>query len=234
MHRLGFYREDMPALIARLQDQKAVRVRSIFSHLAGSDEAQFDDFTHEQAQYFDACATQLQQALNYPIIKHICNTAGIERFPEYHWDMCRLGIGLYGMSFLPVSGTKNVCTLKTTILSIKTVPAGSSIGYGRRTRLTEPRQIAVIPIGYADGFDRRFSNYGGEVLVRGKRCPVVGNVCMDQAMIDVTGTDAQPGDYATIFGDQLPLQELANKLNTIPYEVLTSISRRVQRLYFYE
>ena len=234
MHRLGFYREDMPALIARLQEQKAVRVKSIFSHLAGSDEAQFDDFTHEQAQYFDACATQLQQALNYPIIKHICNTAGIERFPEYHWDMCRLGIGLYGMSFLPVSGTKNVCTLKTTILSIKAVPAGSSIGYGRHTTLTEERQIAVIPIGYADGFDRRFSNYGGEVLVRGKRCPVVGNVCMDQAMIDVTGTDAQPGDYAIVFGDQLPIQELAAKLQTIPYEVLTSISRRVQRTYFYE
>ena len=234
MHRLGFYREDMPALIARLQEQKAVHVKSIFSHLAGSDEVQFDDFTHEQAQYFDACATQLQQALNYPIIKHICNTAGIERFPEYHWDMCRLGIGLYGMSFLPVSGTKNVCTLKTTILSIKAVPAGSSIGYGRHTTLTEERQIAVIPIGYADGFDRRFSNYGGEVLVRGKRCPVVGNVCMDQAMIDVTGTDAQPGDYAIVFGDQLPIQELADKLQTIPYEVLTSISRRVQRTYFYE
>lgn len=255
MHRLGFYQEDMPALIARLQDQKAVRVKSVFSHLAGSDEAQFDSFTHEQAQYFNACATQLQQALNYPIIKHICNTAGIERFPEYHWDMCRLGIGLYGMSFLqmpaagcrkPAAGsqaldtgsrqpdTRNVCTLKTTILSIKTVPAGSTIGYGRHTTLTEERQIAVIPIGYADGFDRRFSNYGGEVLVRGKRCPVVGNVCMDQAMIDVTGTDAQPGDYAIVFGDQLPIQELADKLQTIPYEVLTSISRRVQRTYFYE
>ena len=248
MHRLGFYREDMPALIARLKEQKAVRVKSIFSHLAGSDEAQFDSFTHEQAQYFNACATELQQALNYPIIKHICNTAGIERFPEYHWDMCRLGIGLYGMSFLqmPDAGcqaldtgsrqpdTKNVCTLKTTILSIKTVPAGSTIGYGRHTTLTEERQIAVIPIGYADGFDRRFSNYGGEVLVRGKRCPVVGNVCMDQAMIDVTGTDAQPGDYAIVFGDQLPIQELADKLQTIPYEVLTSISRRVQRTYFYE
>lgn len=241
MHRLGFYQEDIPALIERLQQQKAVRVASVFSHLAGSDEAQFDSFTHEQARYFQACATQLQSALNYPIIKHLCNTAGIERFPEYHYDMCRLGIGLYGMSFLQttdsrhiVSSLRNVCTLKTTILSIKTVPANATIGYGRHTTLSEPRQIAVIPIGYADGFDRRFSNYAGEVLVRGKRCPVVGNVCMDQAMIDVTGTDAQPGDYAIIFGDQLPMQELAHKLNTIPYEVLTSISRRVQRSYFYE
>lgn len=241
MHRLGFYQEDIPALIERLQQQKAVRVASVFSHLAGSDEAQFDSFTHEQARYFQACATQLQSALNYPIIKHLCNTAGIERFPEYHYDMCRLGIGLYGMSFLQTtdsrhtaSSLRNVCTLKTTILSIKTVPANATIGYGRHTTLSEPRQIAVIPIGYADGFDRRFSNYAGEVLVRGKRCPVVGNVCMDQAMIDVTGTDAQPGDYAIIFGDQLPMQELAHKLNTIPYEVLTSISRRVQRSYFYE
>ena len=233
MHRLGFYREDMSGLLKRLQSQKAVRVASIFSHFAGSDEAQFDAFTHEQAAYFKHCTDRLIASLPYRPLLHICNTAGIERFPEYHYDMCRLGIGLYGLSF---AGAKlhNVCTLKTTILSIKTVSAGSTIGYGRHTTLTEPRQIAVIPIGYADGFDRRFSNYGGEVLVRGKRCPVVGNVCMDQAMIDVTGTDAQVGDYAIVFGDDLPIEELANKLQTIPYEVLTSISRRVQRVYFHE
>ena len=233
MHRLGFYREDMSLLLKRLQSQKAVRVASIFSHFAGSDEAQFDAFTHEQAAYFKHCTDRLIASLPYRPLLHICNTAGIERFPEYHYDMCRLGIGLYGLSF---AGAKlhNVCTLKTTILSIKTVSAGSTIGYGRHTTLTEPRQIAVIPIGYADGFDRRFSNYGGEVLVRGKRCPVVGNVCMDQAMIDVTGTDAQVGDYAIVFGDDLPIEELANKLQTIPYEVLTSISRRVQRVYFHE
>ena len=263
MHRLGFFREDMPRLIARLQGQKAVRVASVFSHLAGSDESQFDAFTHEQAAYFQDCASCLIASSPHHLITssphspitsspllHLCNTAGIERFPEYHFDMCRLGIGMYGFSFLPgnrypisktqdptpnsAASLKNVCTLKTTILSIKTIPAGNTIGYGRHTTLTEPRQIAVIPIGYADGFDRRFSNYGGEVLVRGKRCPVVGNVCMDQAMIDVTDADAQVGDFAIIFGDQLPIQELADKLGTIPYEVLTSISRRVQRLYFYE
>ena len=233
MHRLGFYMEDIPALITRLQGQKAVRVASVFSHLAGSDEAQFDAFTHEQAQYFEDCASRLIASLPYQPLLHICNTAGIERFPEFHYDMCRLGIGLYGLSF-DNAILRNVCTLKTTILSIKTVPAGGTIGYGRHTTLTEPRQIAVIPIGYADGFDRRFSNDGGEVLVRGKRCPVVGNVCMDQAMVDVTDTDAQVGDFAIVFGDQLPLQELADKLQTIPYEILTSISRRVQRLYFYE
>lgn len=233
MHRLGFYREELPRLIERLQSQTAVQVTSVFSHLAGSDEPQFDEFTLQQIHYFDACAETLKAGLNYPIIKHICNTAGIERFTQYQFDMCRLGIGLYGFSFVGKK-LRNVCTLKTTILSVKTVQAGETIGYGRHTTLAEPRQIAVIPIGYADGFDRRFSNYGGEVLIRGKRCPVVGNVCMDQAMVDVTGTDAQPGDYAIIFGDELPIEELSDKLGTIPYEVLTSVSRRVQRVYFYE
>ena len=167
------------------------------------------------------------------MLKHILNSAGIERFTDYQFDMCRLGIGLYGFSF---NGAKlrNVCTLETTILSVKTVKAGETIGYGRHTKLDEDRVIAVIPIGYADGFDRRFSNYGGEVYIRGKRCPVVGNVCMDQAMVDVTGTDARPGDPVEVFGEHMPLEELADKLGTITYEILTSVSRRVQRLYFYE
>ena len=233
MHRLGFYKEDMPWLIDRLTHQKAVRVASVFSHLAGSDEAQFDDFTLSQIKYFDSCAEELKAGLNYPIIKHICNSAGIERFSDFQFDMCRLGIGLYGFSFAGAQ-LRNVCTLETTILSVKTVKAGETIGYGRHTTLKEDRTIAVIPIGYADGFDRRFSNYGGEVWVRGKRCPVVGNVCMDQAMIDVTGADARPGDIAEVFGEHMPLQELADKLGTITYEILTSVSRRVQRIYFYE
>ena len=233
MHRLGFYKEDMPWLIDRLNHQKAVRVASVFSHLAGSDEAQFDEFTLSQIKYFDSCAEELKAGLNYPIIKHICNSAGIERFSQFQFDMCRLGIGLYGFSFAGAK-LRNVCTLETTILSVKTVKAGETIGYGRHTTLNEDRTIAVIPIGYADGFDRRFSNYGGEVWVRGKRCPVVGNVCMDQAMIDVTGADARPGDIAEVFGEHMPLQELADKLGTITYEILTSVSRRVQRVYFYE
>ncbi len=233
MHRLGFYKEDMPWLIDRLNHQKAVRVASVFSHLAGSDEAQFDEFTLGQIKYFDSCAEELKAGLNYPILKHICNSAGIERFSQFQFDMCRLGIGLYGFSFAGAK-LRNVCTLETTILSVKTVKAGETIGYGRHTTLKEDRTIAVIPIGYADGFDRRFSNYGGEVWVRGKRCPVVGNVCMDQAMIDVTGADARPGDIAEVFGEHMPLQELADKLGTITYEILTSVSRRVQRIYFYE
>lgn len=233
MHRLGFYQEELPRLIERLQNQKAVRVQSVFSHLAGSDEPQFDSFTLGQIRYFDECAEALQSGLGYRCLKHICNSAGIERFSQYQFDMCRLGIGLYGFSFADAQ-LRNVCTLRTVILSVKTVPAGETIGYGRHTMLTEPRRIAVIPIGYADGFDRRFSNYGGEVIVRGKRCPVVGNVCMDQAMIDVTATDAQMGDAVEIFGDRLPIEELSDKLGTIPYEILTSVSRRVQRVYYYE
>ena len=233
MHRLGFYKEDIPWLLDKLRNQKTVRVASVFSHLAGSDEPQFDDFTLDQIRYFDVCAEALKAGLNYPILKHICNSAGIERFSKYQFDMCRLGIGLYGQSFVGAK-LRNVCTLRTTILSVKTVRAGETIGYGRHTRLDEDRVIAVIPIGYADGFDRRFSNYGGEVWVRGKRCPVVGNVCMDQAMIDVTGADARPGDTVEIFGEHMPLQELADKLGTITYEILTSVSRRVQRLYYSE
>ena len=238
MHRLGFYKEDIPWLIDKLHQTKAVRVASVFSHLAGSDEAQFDAFTKDQIHYFDACAEELKEGLGVTgnglrVIKHILNSAGIERFSDYQFDMCRLGIGMYGFSF---AGAKlhNVCTLETTILSVKTVKAGETIGYGRHTRLEEDRTIAVIPIGYADGFDRRFSNYGGEVWVRGKRCPVVGNVCMDQAMVDVTGADARPGDIVEVFGEHMPLEELAEKLGTITYEILTSVSRRVQRVYFYE
>jgi alanine racemase len=242
MHRLGFYQEDLPWLIDRLTHQKAVRVASVFSHLAGSDEPQFDDFTLSQIRYFDDCAETLKSGLlaersvlcqAQPVLKHILNSAGIERFSDYQFDMCRLGIGLYGFSFAGAK-LRNVCTLETTILSVKTVKAGETIGYGRHTKLDEDRTIAVIPIGYADGFDRRFSNYGGEVWVRGKRCPVVGNVCMDQAMVDVTGADARPGDLVEVFGEHLPLEELADKLGTITYEILTSVSRRVQRLYFYE
>ncbi|MBQ7996907.1 MAG: alanine racemase [Paludibacteraceae bacterium] len=238
MHRLGFYEEDLPWLIDRLNHQKAVSVRSVFSHLAGSDEPQFDDFTLQQIKYFDRCAEELKKGLSdqvpsTTVIKHILNSAGIERFTDYQFDMCRLGIGLYGFSFAGAK-LRNVCTLETTILSVKTVKAGETIGYGRHTKLDEDRVIAVIPIGYADGFDRRFSNYGGEVYIRGKRCPVVGNVCMDQAMVDVTGTDARPGDPVEVFGEHMPLEELADKLGTITYEILTSVSRRVQRLYFYE
>ncbi len=234
MHRLGFEWDNMEELADMLAGQSVVSVYSVFSHLAGADEEQFDSFTHEQIKRFNCCADYLKQRLDTPdhrILKHILNSAGIERFTSYQMDGCRLGIGMYGFSAIPGKHLRNVCTLRTTILSVKVVRAGESIGYGRHTFLSEDRQVAVIPIGYADGFDRRFGNYGGEVLVRGKRCPVLGNVCMDIAMIDVTGTDAHAGDAAVVFGDDLPIEELAQKLSTITYEVLTSVSQRVKRVY---
>lgn len=233
MHRLGFEWQDMQTLAERLRAQNAVRVRSVFSHLCVADEPSWDAFTLEQIERFCRCADYLKEQLPYPIMKHILNSAGMERFTQYQFDMCRLGIGLYGFSFTGAP-LRNVCTLKSTLLSVKTVKAGESIGYGRHTWLQEDRKIGVIPIGYADGFDRRFGNQAGEVLVRGKRCKVMGNVCMDLCMVDVTDTDAQPGDEAIIFGDNLPIQELADKLGTITYEILTSVSRRVKRVYFEE
>lgn len=235
MHRLGFYKEEMDDLVAALEG-KWLRVRSAFSHLAAADDKSFDNFTRSQIAYFSEAVETLRKGLHYDFLRHILNSAGIERFTADEMDMCRLGIGMYGFAVeAPLSAQlRPVCTLKTTLLSVKTVPAHSSIGYGCHTVVNEDRRIAVIPIGYADGFDRRFSNYGGEVIVRGKRCPVVGNVCMDQAMVDVTGTDAQPGDQALIFGEQLRVEELAERLGTITYEILTSVSRRVQRAYYYD
>ncbi len=235
MHRLGFYKEEMDDLVAALEG-KWLRVRSVFSHLAAADDKSFDNFTRSQIAYFSEAVETLRKGLHYDFLRHILNSAGIERFTADEMDMCRLGIGMYGFAVeAPLSAQlRPVCTLKTTLLSVKTVPAHSSIGYGCHTVVNEDRRIAVIPIGYADGFDRRFSNYGGEVIVRGKRCPVVGNVCMDQAMVDVTGTDAQPGDQALIFGEQLRVEELAERLGTITYEILTSVSRRVQRAYYYD
>lgn len=235
MHRLGFYREDIDDLLNALAG-KSLRVKSVFSHLAAADDAAYDAFTRNQISYFSEAAEALQQGLGYRVLRHILNSAGIERFTDAQMEMCRLGIGMYGFAVnAPLSARlRSVCSLKTTLLSVKTVPAHTSIGYGCHTVVDEDRRIAVIPIGYADGFDRRFSNYGGEVIVRGRRCPVVGNVCMDQTMVDVTGTDAQPGDQAIIFGEQLRVEELADRLGTITYEILTSVSRRVQRVYVYE
>ncbi|HBZ34758.1 MAG TPA: bifunctional UDP-N-acetylmuramoyl-tripeptide:D-alanyl-D-alanine ligase/alanine racemase [Bacteroidales bacterium] len=234
MHRLGFELQDIDNLCEVLRRQEFVEVKSTFSHLAGADSDKFDEFTREQIGRYEACAEKLQQGLPYHIIKHILNSAGIERFTEKQFDMVRLGIGLYGFSSLPDVKLKNVCSLKTVILQIKTVRAGESIGYSRNTWLTTDRKIAVIPIGYADGFDRRLGNRAGHVFVNGVKCPVMGNVCMDVAMIDVTDADAHEGDSVEIFGEHQTIEQLAEQLGTITYEILTSVSRRVKRIYFEE
>lgn len=232
MHRLGFQPEEVIALCERLKTQSGVRVRSVFSHLVGSDSYVFDDFTHEQIEKFQHAAAALEDGLEHKVIKHILNTGGIERFTEYQMDMVRLGIGLYGVSASGMAGLQTVSTLKTTILQIQHVPAGDSIGYSRRSYVDRDSRIAIIPIGYADGLDRHFSNGHGEVVVRGKRCPIIGNICMDACMVDVTDCNAEEGDSVIVFGKELPVEELSDRLKTIPYEILTSVSPRVKRIYY--
>lgn len=233
MCRLGFSPEsDMCGLIERLNRQQALRVRSVFSHFVGSDDECFDDFSRNQYERFDKASKTLQEALPYRILRHICNSAGIERFPEYQLDMCRLGLGLYGIAPFGNRRLSCVTTLRTTILQIRAVPAGTSVGYSRRTILERPSRIAAIPIGYADGLDRHLGNGGGYALVNGKKAPYAGNICMDVCMLDVTDIDCQEGDSVEIFGEQLPVNVIAEQLGTIPYEIFTSISERVKRVYF--
>ena len=233
MHRLGFDpRLDLPALIDRLHHQTSVIPRSVFSHFVGSDSPDFDDFSAHQFALFDEASKTLQAAFPHKILRHICNSAGIERFPERHLDMVRLGLGLYGIDPIDNRSLQNVTTLRTTILQIRECPKGDSVGYSRRTVLERDSRIAAIPIGYADGLNRHLGNRRGYCLVNGQRADYVGNICMDVCMIDVTDTDCREGDTVEIFGDNLPPAELARLLDTIPYEILTSVSDRVKRIYF--
>ena len=235
MHRLGFNPEkDMPQLIERLKRQTALVPCSVFSHFVGSDGDEFDAFSRHQFDLFDRASQQLQAAYHHKIIRHICNSAGIEHFPEYHLDMVRLGLGLYGINARNNHILNNVATLKTTILQIREVPKGDSIGYSRRTILDRNSRIAAIPIGYADGLNRHLGNRGCYCLVNGQKAYYVGNICMDVCMIDVTGIECKEGDQVEIFGDNLSVTVLSDALGTIPYEVLTGVSNRVQRIYIQE
>ena len=235
MHRLGFNPEkDMARLIERLRRQTALVPCSVFSHFVGSDGDEFDAFSHRQFDLFDQASRQLQAAYSHKIIRHICNSAGIEHFPQYHLDMVRLGLGLYGINARNNHILNNVATLKTTILQIRDVPKGDSIGYSRRTILERDSRIAAIPIGYADGLNRHLGNRGCYCLVNGQKADYVGNICMDVCMLDVTDIDCKEGDMVEIFGDHLPVTVLSDALGTIPYEVLTGISNRVQRIYIQE
>ena len=232
MHRLGFNPEkDMPELIHTLTHQSALVPCSVFSHFVGSDGDEFDDFSRKQFTIFDKASKQLQEVYSHKILSHICNSAGIEHFPEYHLEMVRLGLGLYGINPRNNQVLNNVATLKTTILQIRDVPAGDSIGYSRKTILERPSRIAAIPIGYADGLNRRLGNRHCYCLVNGKRAEYVGNICMDVCMIDVTDIECKVGDHVLIFGNDLPITILSDAIETIPYEVLTGISTRVQRVY---
>ena len=233
MRRLGFDPEnDMDELVARLKHQNAVIPRSVFSHFVGSDSSDFDTFSARQFELFDKGSRELQAAFDHKILRHICNSAGIEHFPERQLDMCRLGLGLYGINPMDNATINCVSTLKTTILQKHAVKAGESVGYSRRTVLDRDSIIAAIPIGYADGLNRHLGNRHAYCLVNGQKAQYVGNICMDVAMIDVTDIDCKEGDSVEIFGEHLPVQHLSDLLDTIPYEVLTTISNRVKRVYY--
>lgn len=236
MHRLGFTLNEVPEVIDLFKAQDALMIRSVFSHFAGSDATRFDDFSQKQLDIFKEASGRLQSAFDHKILRHILNTAGIERFTCEQMEMVRLGIGLYGVSPAekPNPQLKPVSSLRTTILQIKALSAEETVGYSRKGTLSRPSRIAAIPIGYADGLNRHLGNRKGEVWVKGKLVPIVGNICMDVTMIDVTDTDAQEGDPVVIFGEEIPVTSLAEKLETIPYEILTSVSPRVKRIYYQE
>ncbi|GAB3790090.1 bifunctional UDP-N-acetylmuramoyl-tripeptide:D-alanyl-D-alanine ligase/alanine racemase [Spirosoma horti] len=236
MHRLGFLESETPAVADYLIHNPALRVATVFSHLVGADDAQFNSFSELQYASFIRSTTVLESALGYRPTRHLLNSAGIVRFPEYKLDMVRLGIGLYGVEAAQIdqAALQPVGTLRTVISQIKTVRAGESVGYSRRGVLDHDARIATLAIGYADGYDRRLGNGIGEVWVNGTRCPTVGNVCMDMTMIDVTAASASEGDEVIIFGPDLPITELSQRIGTIPYEILTGVSERVKRVFFKE
>ena len=235
MHRLGFDPEkDMEELIRRLKGQTAIIPRSVFSHFVGSDSDDFDRFSALQFERFDKASQQLQAAFSHKILRHMDNSAAIEHFPERQLDMCRLGLGLYGYDPREAkqASLRPVSTLKTTILQLRNVPKEETVGYSRKGVLTRDSVIAAIPIGYADGLNRHLGRGACYCLVNGQKAPYVGNICMDVAMIDVTDIPCKEGDMVEIFGEHLPANVLSDVLQTIPYEVLTSVSSRVKKVYF--
>ncbi|HEY8936221.1 MAG TPA: bifunctional UDP-N-acetylmuramoyl-tripeptide:D-alanyl-D-alanine ligase/alanine racemase [Cyclobacteriaceae bacterium] len=236
MHRLGFEENDADKLLSGLLTNPQIHVASIFSHLAGADEAMHDNFSKQQAEHFKSFADKLSTGLGYKPLYHVLNSPGILRLSQYQFDMVRLGIGLYGVD--PTANgfneLKPVATLKSIISQIKTIAPGETVGYGRRGKADKATTIATIAIGYADGYNRAFSRGVGEVLINGQRAKVIGNVCMDMTMIDITDIDAKEGDEVIIFGKGLPIQEVAAKVNTIAYEILTNTSDRVKRVFVAE
>ena len=233
MHRLGFDpRHDIDQLIDRLKHQTAIIPRSVFSHFVGSDSDDFDNFSAHQFELFNEGSKKIQAAFSHKILRHMDNSAGIEHFPERQMDMCRLGIGLYGVDPRTNGILSTVSTLKTTILQLRHVPKEETVGYSRKGKLERDSVIAAIPIGYADGLNRKLGNRHCYCLVNGQKAEYVGNICMDVALIDVTDIPCQEGDSVEIFGKNLPVTVLSDVLETIPYEVLTSVSNRVKRVYY--
>ncbi len=243
MHRLGFEEHELNELIIRLKNNRNIKIQSIFTHLAAADETEHDSFTKKQLETFDRMSKQIISAFDYPILRHALNSAGIIRFNEFQFDLVRLGIGLYGVAstWHEQRQLQNVTTLRTVISQIKNVQAGESVGYGRKAKLTRDTTIATVAVGYADGINRKLGNGIGKMFVTsskegatGKFAPIIGNVCMDMCMLDISDIAAKEGDEVIVFGHEYPVTEIAKTLGTIPYEILTGISQRVKRVYFQE
>jgi alanine racemase len=233
MHRLGFLPGEIAWLQKWLEPGNALRVRSVFTHLVASEDPLQDAFTEEQARIFESCCRQLAEIIHYPFVRHLANTAAITRHPHLHLDMVRLGIGLFGFSNTRQAGMtlQPATRLLTTVAQVKKVAAGQTVGYGRQGILLRDSLIATVRIGYADGYPRQLSNGIGHMWVRNTRVPVVGRVCMDMTMLDVTGVaGVEAGDRVEVFGPQIPVDELARLCQTIPYEIMTGISQRVKRV----
>lgn len=236
MHRLGFMPQEVEGLLNELKKYPSLKIASVFSHLSASDNPEFDAFTHQQIDIFKETCVTIEKSLGYSFIKHICNSGAISRFNDAHFDMVRLGIGMYGIGVNDGEQKKlaPVCTLKTVVSQVKTIKSGETVSYNRSGKIEKETQIAIIPIGYADGFNRKLSNGKGKVWIVDKEAPVIGSVCMDMCMVDVTGLNVKSGDEVIVFDDVDKIQQMASAIGTISYEVLTSISTRVKKVYVQE
>lgn len=234
MKRLGFLSSEVDELLNILSENNSIIVKSAFTHLVASEDRSQDEFTKQQVEIFLNVADKIEKQLKYKVIRHVLNSSGVERFPEYNFDMVRLGIGLYGVSSVSKDKLMNVCSLKTIISQIKTLGPNDTVGYNRKGKLEKQGKIATIPIGYADGLHRILSNGAGKVMINNKIAPIIGNICMDMTMINISDIDAIEGDEVILFNENYPIENLAKDAQTIPYEILTSISRRVKRVYFQE
>jgi len=234
MHRLGFMPDEIDELISRIKGLSCLKVISVFSHLAASEDPAFDNFTLQQVKLFSSVAGKIREALGYSFLRHILNTSGIVRFPQYQFEMVRPGIGIYGAGTLEGMPLRPVSRFKTRISQVKAIPAGEPVGYGCSDVSDTERTIAILPVGYADGLDRKTGNRKGNLFIKGLKVPLIGNICMDICMADVTGLNAREGDEAEIFGENISINELARQCGTIPYEILTSIPGRVKRVFYRE
>lgn len=230
MNRLGFIKEDIPEMIKIIKQSGIIKIMSVFSHMAGGGDGKFDDFSHLQIKLFEEMSDQISSFFNYKILLHLLNSQGLESFPDKTYDMLRLGIGLYGIGKAKNS-LKNVCTLKTSISQIRNLTNGDTVGYNRMGKINKDSRIAVLPIGYADGLNRTLGNGKGKVLINKQFAPIIGDICMDMLMVDITSINAEEGDDAILFSNDYPVSRLSEQINTIPYEILSSISARVKRIY---